>query len=59
MVKMLDKVLIVRVKHEDATFVKGFFPELEKEFKTLLTKETGTEYTCKLELDTTELDSAW
>jgi hypothetical protein len=59
MVKMLDKVLLVKVKQSDFTFVKKLFPELEKEFKTLMKKETGDDYNCKLELDTHVLDSEW
>lgn len=56
---MLDKVLLVRVKKEDAKFVKNLFSELEKEFKGLMIKETGDEYLCKLELDTVVLDQEW
>lgn len=59
MVKMLDKVLLVRVKKDDASFVKTLFPDLEKEFSTLMKKETGNDYVCKLVVDTTVLDSEW
>jgi len=59
MVKMLDKALFVRVKKEDEMFVKKFFSELEKKFKELLYNETGREYTCKLTIDSTPLESEW
>jgi hypothetical protein len=57
MIKMLEPVLIIRLKKEDISFAQKLFPELQKEYSDILLKETSKEYSCRLELDNQFLES--
>lgn len=59
MVKMLEPVLIVKVKKDDSSFVKKFFNDLEKEYTNLMKTQTGEDYKTTLQLDQEPLDSDW
>jgi V-type H+-transporting ATPase subunit E len=51
MVKLLEPVCIIRVRKEDVEFVSGVIKECEKEFAQIMKKETGADYSCKLQID--------
>jgi V-type H+-transporting ATPase subunit E len=57
MVKLLEPVLKIRVRLQDRDTVQKFFPELEKEYSELMTKETTRDYVTKLELDNKNLEN--
>jgi len=59
MVKLLEKVCVVRVKKEDVDFVKKLLPECEKEYSKIMLENTQREYKCKLEMDKHFIDNDW
>lgn len=42
-IKLLEPVVLLKIRWADLEFVKGLIPQVEKEFKALMAKETGTD----------------
>jgi V-type H+-transporting ATPase subunit E len=51
MIKLLEPECIVKVKKEDAEFVKGILKECEVESAQKMKKETERDYNCSLVVD--------
>ena len=48
MIKLLEPAAFVKVRKEDLSVAKSLLFECEKEYKTIMKKETERDYDCKL-----------
>lgn len=42
-IKLLEPVVLIKIRKSDLEFVKKLVPEAEREFKTHMAKETGVD----------------
>ena len=57
MVSLLEPIIKIRVRQQDRDNAVKLFPECEKEFSEIMKRETERDYSCKLQLDTKNLEN--
>mmetsp|Transcript_13792 Transcript_13792/g.9760 ORF Transcript_13792/g.9760 Transcript_13792/m.9760 type:complete len:83 (-) Transcript_13792:236-484(-) len=50
MIKLLEPVLLIRVRKQDESIVKGMLKQCEKQFSEIMKKATTRDYECKLKI---------
>lgn len=50
-VKLLEDLVVLRIRSEDETFIRKFLPDIEKEYTLYMRQHTGDEYTVRFEID--------
>lgn len=56
-IKLLEEHVILRIRKTDQGFVEKFFPDIEREYREYLLKETEQEYNLKFEIDSVYLEN--
>jgi hypothetical protein len=50
-VKLLEELVILRIRSEDESFIRKFLPDIERDYTSYMKKETGDTYTVRFEID--------
>ena len=50
-VKLLEDLVILRIRKEDENFIRKQLPDVSKEYSQFMRNETGDEYNVKFEID--------
>ena len=50
-VKLLEDVVILKIRSEDESFIRKFLPDIQQEYTNYMMKETGDNYSIKFEID--------
>lgn len=50
-VKLLEDVVILKIRSEDESFIRKFLPDIQQEYTNYMMKETGDNYSVKFEID--------
>ena len=50
-IKLLEDLVVLKIRSEDESFIRKFLPEIVNEYTIYMKKETGDDYTVRFEID--------
>lgn len=50
-VKLLEELVILKIRQEDESFIRKLLPDVQQEYSAFMRKETGDEYNVRFEID--------